>query len=259
MHKEKLIELEKLEDRIIEITDQHATAETDTKVINELILTLTQCKEEILTNINSQSQQKLKELTAQRDPLKTTQTKISSCLEYTEAGLETGTESEILKIKAPVLKRIEEITAECNPETLQLKTETNVIEIGSEFQPLIKVCDQLNNIASDPISAENSYATGDGTKFAMKHTQTTVDVHPKTRKKQQCYHELTCTCNLTGELVHIDSGTAIKCEVKQENGRHMITYQPVNRGRHSLHIRVNGRHIHGSLYPIAVTPPLESL
>ena len=251
--------LEKLEDRITEISDQQATAEADAKAIDELILILKQRKEEILTSINSQTQQKLKELTAQKELVETTQTNMSSCLEYAEAGLETGTEGEVVRMKESVLKRIEEITAEFNPETLQPNTEADIVEIESELKPLINVCDSLKKIASDPISAENSYATGNGMKFAMKDTQTTVDVHPITRRNEECYHELTCTCNLTGELVHTQSGTVIKCDVSQENDRHTIIYQPVYRGRHSLHIRVNGRHIRGSPFSIAVTPSLGSL
>ena len=54
------------------------------------------------------------------------QTKISSCLEYTEAGLETGTEGEVLRMKSPVLKRIEELTAEFDPNAIQPKTEADI-------------------------------------------------------------------------------------------------------------------------------------
>ena len=41
-----------------------------------------------------------------------TQVKLTSCLEYAEGGLQTGTESEVLAMKAPVIERIEQISAD---------------------------------------------------------------------------------------------------------------------------------------------------
>ena len=64
---------------------------------------------------------------------------------------------------------------------------------------------------------------------------------------------------ITAELVQERSKVATACNVKQENGRHRVTYQPASKGRHSLHIRVNGRHIQGSPYPLAVAPSSESV
>ena len=72
------------------------------------------------------TQQKLKSLAAQRDQVEITQVKLTSCLEYAEGGLQTGTEGEVLAMKAPVLKRIEQISAEFDPVTIQPETEADL-------------------------------------------------------------------------------------------------------------------------------------
>ena len=247
--------LELTDARTTEVSDQRATAEGDIhREIDELTIILNQRKEELLASIDSQTVQKLKELAIHRDILETMHAKLSSCLEYAEAGLETGTEGEVLRMKAPVLKRIEEITAEFDSEDIQPRTEADIAEIKYEVQPLLKTCQLLNKTAQGPISAENSYVTGDGAKFAMTETLAFVELHALNSKQQLCDNEFF----LMAELVDTNEAV-VKCHVVHEAGRHTISYRPVNRGRHSLHIRVNGRHIQGSPYPIAVIPSLESL
>ena len=160
---------------------------------------------------------------------------------------------EVLRMKKQVLKRIDEITTEFDLHALQPKTEAD-IELVTDEQAH-KACQEFGEVDCDPVSADNSYATGDSTKFTMQDMRSTVEVCPMTKKKEksgQIFH-------LKAELIHLKSGASMKCEVKQENGRHTIICQPVNRGRHSLHIRVNGRHIQGSPYPIAVAPSPDIL
>ena len=66
--------------------------------------------------------------------------------------------------------------------------------------------------------------------------------------------------NLKAELEHIKSKDRVQCEVvKQQNGQHKINYRPVKRGKHELHLTVNGNPVRGSPFPIAVTPSAQSL
>ena len=66
--------------------------------------------------------------------------------------------------------------------------------------------------------------------------------------------------DLKAELEHIKSKDRVKCEVvKQQNGQHKINYRPVKRGKHQLHLTVDGNPVRGSPFPIAVTPSVQSL
>ncbi|XP_064384125.1 E3 ubiquitin-protein ligase TRIM71-like [Halichondria panicea] len=61
--------------------------------------------------------------------------------------------------------------------------------------------------------------------------------------------------DLKAELVHIESKDRLKCEViEQQHGQHKINYRPMKRGKHELHITVNGDAVQCSPFPIAVAP-----
>ena len=222
--------------------------------IDQLHQLLDQRRAELVATLDKSIQEKLKSLATQRDLVEVAHEQMSSCLEYAEAGLDIGTEGEVLKIKEPVLKRIEEINAEFDPSILQPKTEAD-IELITDDQAH-KACQEYGEIFGDPDSAENSYATGEGTNMATLGKLAYVQVHLTTRKCSKYIRQR----HLKAELVHAQTRTKMRCEMShgQENGQHTITYKPVYRGRHSLHITVNGRHIYGSPYTIAVTPSIKS-
>ena len=180
---------------------------------------------------------------------------MSSCLEYAEGGLQTGTEGEVLAMKAPVLQQVEQITAEFDSATIQPKTEADIELVTDGLEQARQACREFGEVVSGPVSVGNSYATGNNSKYATIGEQATVELHAMTRRKNKCDKKL----NITAELVHTKSKATIECEVKQENGRHKITYQPARRGKHNLHIRINEKHIRGSPYPIAITPSPQSL
>ena len=201
------------------------------------------------------TQQNLKSLALQRDHVEVLQAKMRSCLEYAEGGLETGTEGELLEMRAPVLRWIEQIKTEFDLATLEPQTEADIELVTDGLEQVSQACREFGEVVSGPLSAENSYTTGNGSKYATIGEQTSVELHAMTRRNKRHAKKL----NLTAELVHTKSRATIECEVKEENGQHTINYQPAKRGKHSLHIRINGEHIRGSPYPIAITPSPQSL
>ena len=238
------------------IEKQRKAVEKDIKdEIEKIKKLLDMRKNQLVDSLKSLTEQKLARIASQKKCVKNTQAKMSSCLKYAEAGLENGTNSEVLRMKVLLLRRIEEISKAFDKEAIQPTTEAD-IELITDNQTE-KACKELGNVTSVCVSAENSYATGEGTKLAKLESQAIVEVHPaineRSRRGEQNF-------TLTAELSHAKTTATIECNYTREvNGRHTITYQPVSRGRHSLHIRINGRHVKDSPYPIAVTPSLESL
>ena len=57
---------------------------------------------------------------------------------------------------------------------------------------------------------------------------------------------------LTSELVSNSTGVTMDCSVKKIASKYEISYQGVIRGRHHLHIKVEGEHIEGSPFPVIV-------
>ena len=93
-------------------------------------------------------------------------------------------------------------------------------------------------------------------KGATTGEQKTVVFHAMTTQNKEYKDKL----NLKAELEHIKSKDRVQCEVvKQQNGQHKINYRPVKRGKHELHLTVDGNPVRGSPFPIALTPLAQSL
>ena len=247
--------LQAFDTRAKEINEQRVTVEANIhKEFDQQQRLLDQQRIELVGELDSHTQQKLKSLAAQRDQVEIAQVKLTSCLEYAEGGLETGTEGEVLAMKAPVLKRIEQINAEFDPATIQPETKADIQLLTDGKEQLQKACQDFAEIFidSDSVSLENSYITGGDLEGAVKvGEQKSVEFHAKTKPNKQFKNKL----YLTAELVHTKSTDRVRCEVvKQQNGTHKINYQPAKRGKHELHVTIKGHPVRGSPYQITVTP-----
>ena len=106
-------------------------------------------------------------------------------------------------------------------------------------------------------SPKNCLATGRGLEMtvvgeranAVLHTVESADVSGSIQME-------TVAC----ELVSESSGTKVDCNVRKvmEN-QYEVSYQATSRGRHQLHIKVEGEHIKGSPFPVTVKLPVQKL
>ncbi|XP_064385000.1 E3 ubiquitin-protein ligase TRIM71-like [Halichondria panicea] len=123
-------------------------------------------------------------------------------------------------------------------------------------EPLQQACRSFLEVDhSGSFSLENSHTTGDGLKGAITGETKTVSFQAKTKSNKKFNGK----SNLKAELVDIVSKDILKCEViDQQHGQHKINYRPMKRGKHELHITVNGNAVRGSPFPIAVAPSPQS-
>ncbi len=222
------------------------------KEIDEQHRLLDQRRAELVGELDVLTQQKLKDLAAQRDQVEITQVKLASCLEYAKGGLKTGTDGEVLEMKSSVLKRIKQLSTDFNPNTIQPETKADMELITKGKEPLQQAYrDFLEIDHSGSFSLENSHTTGDGLKGATTGETKTVSFQAMTKNNKKLQDKL----DLQAELVHIESKEILKCEViEQQHGQRKINYCPMKRGKHELHIIVNGDAVQGSPFPIAVAP-----
>ena len=259
--KEKLYKVQKLQQtfdtRAREINDQRATVEASIhKEFDQQQRLLDQQRVELIGKLDLLTQQMLKSLAAQRSQVDIAQVKLTSCLEYTVGGLETGTEGEVLAMKAPVLNRIEQINAEFDPVTIQPETEADVrlLTDGKEqVQKYIRECFQITR--GETVSADKCLTTGDGLRGAEVNQTATADLQVKTNKSKVYSGRV----DVTTEITHCKSQTTTKCKVEKTDDKHKISYQPTNRGKHELHITVNSRQVKGSPFTVAVSPSPHTL
>ena len=234
-----------------EIHDQRAAIQADIhKEIDQLHQALEQRRTELIGQLDQLTQHKLKSLAAQRDQVELLHTQLASCLEYVEGSLKTGTQGEILGMKAPVLKQIQRITTGFNQDTLVPEEEANMLLASDDIPFLNRPCPQIVLFADKSCISEgmNSATVGE------LATVTVRTFHVGGKEYQLPVK------SLTAELVCCSDNATMECEVRWEgDSKYEIQYQPVTRGQHQLHIRINGKSIKGSPYAVMARPPLQSL
>ena len=156
------------------------------------------------------------------------QVKLSSCLDYVEGGLKTGTEGEVLAMKAHVLKRIKQITADFKPATLQPEEEANLELIANTKQDLQQACKEFGDIGILEVSPENSYTRGECLERATVGEQAFATFTTMSVTNKEYIHQT----NLTAELVHCKSKDSLHTDIQmQQNSQYEITYIPAYKER----------------------------
>ena len=89
----------------------------------------------------------------------------------------------------------------------------------------------------------------------MVGEKTTAILHVVNEHGEPCVVPVeSVDCELVSEI----TAKKTKRRTKQvENGRYVINYTPTTRGRHHLHIKMEGEHIKGSPFPVMVKLPVE--
>ena len=249
--------LKAFDTRAKEINDQRATLEAHIhKEIDHLHQLLDQRRAQLVGELDMLTQQKLKSLAAQRDQVEITQVKLTSCLEYAEGGLQTGTESEILAMKAPVIERIEQISAEFDPDTIQPETRASIKLMMDEKEQVEQTCRSYLEVADDQgVSIKKSTVEGDALTAAEVGKTANLKLCVNTYTGQPCEQE----AQILAIITHSQSKREIRGAVKKENHRYKISYCPRERGRHELTVTINGRAVRGSPFSVVVMPSPQQL
>ena len=139
---------------------------------------------------------------------------------------------------------------------LNLKTEADIkfsdpLDIYAKCKHFGQV---ITSESPDPL---NSYATGKGLEVAEFGENATAEVYIINHKDEPCELKLpSLQCTLSSEL----TGKTIEGRIiGKERGRYQINYKPVIKGKHQLHIKVEGNHIKGSPFHVLVKMPVEKL
>ena len=243
--------LEELERQSAKINDQRGTTKTEIqRLFRQIYDVLEARKADLVSQVDQFADQKIKNLAAQKDEVETVHTQLVSCLSFVRESLRTGSQGEVMKIKKTVMKQIKEMTDNFKPDLLPLCESANLkFTASSEF---IQTCRQLGDIFLSDISPENCYATGKGLEVAELSERATVSLYTVTQTKKACSTPMK---HLRCELVSESAGEIIVCTVKAKEAsieQYEISYQPTSRGRHQLHIKVEGEHIKGSPFPVTV-------
>ena len=241
--------LEGLDTRCGQITDQRQTIETDIKRnICQIHEALETRQEELITQLDQMTQQKMKSLAAQQDQLELVATRLKSCRDFVQESLRTGSQGEILDMKKPFVQQVKEMTAEFKPETLVPEEQADLKFTSSQTEQT-RAFQQLGQITAHPVCHAKCRAEGSGLQVAMVGEAATATVCVVDQEGRECQRPVEVSC----ELVSSDRSSRVEGEVERvRDDQYQISYRPERRGRHQFHIRVEDTHISGSPFTTAV-------
>ena len=249
--------LEQIEQRSTIVDEKRVETKTEVKTIFRQLHQLLETREVELTDkIDELSNQKQKNLAAQKDEVETVHTQLASCLSFVRESLRTGSQGEVMKIKKTVMKQIKEMTDNFKPDKLS-PCEAADMKFTRDSLKLAQACQQFGEVYIQKTSPEKCYVIGKGLEIAKIGEQATAVLHVVDDKEKACATPVkTVMC----ELVSVANDKKTKCSIKTiEASQFEISYQPTSRGRHQLHIKVEGEHIKGSPFPVTVKLPIKKL
>ena len=249
--------LAQLDARCAEISDQRAAVEADVHTaFGKLQRILDTRKTELIGQIHHITQRKLKVLAVQRDQLETTLAQLSSCLGFMRESLKTGSQEEVLLMKSSVVKQVKELTATFPPDMLKPSTEADAI--FSALADVSTACRNYGQVSAPGLpDPSKCHTTDKGIEAAVVGEMSTAVLQAINFKGQPCEEPIQSSeCELVSEL----SGTRTRGSVERKGqSQYEINYQPTIKGRHQLHVKVEGQHIRGSPFTISAKSPVEKL
>ena len=213
--------------------------------IDQLHDTLEARKRDLIVQVDQMVKQTGKALQSQREGYELAQTQLSSCLEFVEESLRTGSQEEVLSMKKQVVERVNEMEKEFEPRKHQPEPEQM---FQFTHQHLVESCQRFGEVHMRAVCPEKCYATGEGAQRAIRGEMAALTLFIVDKEGRECVDG---NIPITGELVSRSDGTVVHCEVvEKRNNSYDLRYLPHSRGQHDLHIRVGGTHIRDS--PMAV-------
>ena len=232
-----------------EITSQRQSLETEIRsrigVIHEALMAR---EEELISQLDQMTGQKLKNVASQQDQLEMGATRLKSCCGFLQESLRTGNQVEILAMRKSFVQQVQDVTTSFKPESLVPEEEAD-LEFVSDQNEMTQICQQFGQVIVSHVCHAKCHAEGTGLHVAMVGETATATVHVVDQKGREYQRPVEVSC----KLVSSDGCRQVRGEAKKvKDGEYKISYHPEHRGQHYLHIQVEDKHISGSPFPLSV-------
>ena len=252
--------LTKLDARSREITDQRsATKAYIDDTFTRLHTILDTRKTQLIDKLHNITQRKLKSLAAQRDQIVTLLAQRSSWIKYAKENLKTVSEKQVVTMmKTNIVQQVKEPTTKFKQDDI-LKPCTEADVEFSTSDNLTTVLEHSCNVFTPEDRVNPSMC-----RIAEKHLKsTTVGERCAVILQAVNYKGLPCEIPIESsecELVSDITGYKTKGSVERRGqSQYDISCQPIVKGRHQLHVKVEGQHISESPFTMEVKMPVEKL
>ena len=211
---------------------------------------------QLIGKLDRTTQEKLKGLAVQRDQLETTLAQLGSCLHFMRESVREGNEGDSLLMKTNTVRQVKELATPFQPDTLKPNTEADIVFSASA--DMTALCQNYGQVFTPgPPDPSKCQVSGKGLEVAAVGEEATALLQAIDYEGKSCAVRMnSLDCLLTSEI----AGTRASCSVERRGqSQYQISYQPTIKGRHQLHIKVEGQHIRGSPFSVAVKAPVEKL
>ena len=251
-------------ERAVESVDTRCAAvvEQKTAVVAEIHTAMAALRQvlearetELVGQAEQTAQQKLKTLAAQRDGFELQLGQLRSCHDFVEESRRTCSQGEILGMKSPLVKQINDLTGSFKPEALALAEQADM-RFAHSLPELAKTCQQFGKVYCHPVCPEKCRASGEGIKVATRGQTATVSVEALDREGEAYLKPVD---SLRCELVASDGSSRVRGTVNRgDQNIYNISYQPQVTGEHQLHILIGEHPILNSPFTVTVLPNLTA-
>ena len=231
-----------------EITSQHQALETNIRsIIGVVHGALKAREEELISQLDQMTGQKLNNVASQQDQLEMVATQLKSCCGFLQESLRSGNQVEVLAMRKSFVQQVQDVTSSFKPESLVPEEEAD-LEFVSDQNEMTQICQQFGQLIN-PLCHAKCHAKGTGLHVAMVGKTATATVNVVDQKGRQYQRPVEVSC----KLVSSDRSSQVRGEAKKvKDGKYKISYHPQHRGQHYLHIQVEDKHIAGSPFPLSV-------
>ena len=233
-----------------EISNQRAaTAESVHSTFRRLQEVLNVRETELISKLDRIAQHKLKRLAIQKDQIETSLAQLCSCLHFMRESLGTSKEEDVLMMKPNTLQQVRELTTPFQPDFLEPNSKADIV--FSTSTSIIAECQNYGKIVSLGLPYPPKCQLKNDVGVAAVGEMFTAILQTVNFEGNPCDVSIQ---SLRLELVSEITGTRGNCGVqRRRQGQYEISYQPTIKGRHHLHVIVEGRHVSGSPYSVAVS------
>ena len=209
---------------------------------------------ELVHQLHQITQSKLKALAVHRDKIETILAQLSSCLLFMGESLRAANKDDALMMKTNTVNRVKELTTPLQPDILKPSKEADIVFSAlADLHSMYRDYGQV--FAQGSTDSSKCYATGKGLEVAVVGDKSTCILHAVNSGGMPCEEPIKLRCELVSEI----TATKSSCSIERRRSQYEISYQPTIKGRHQIHIRVEGQHIRGSPFSVAVKLPVEKL
>ena len=241
-----------------EISNQQEVIENNIHITFRRLREVLNVREtEIINQLHKTTQGKLKDLAVQSDEIETTLAQLNSCLHFIGESLKTGNEQDVLMMKINTVNQAKELTTPFQSDFLKPDTEADMVFLASA--DMTSSCLNYGKLivtsSADPSKCHTTVKCV--VEMATGGEKSTSILHAVNFAGEPCEKTIR---SLESELVSEITGTRESCIVeRKELSQYEITYHPTIKGRHQLHIKVEGQHVKGSPFSIAIKLPVKKL